>query len=103
MGWGKSLPGGQPFEVPMTMMRRSIPALLILPLVLSAWAVTLADASRYAVKAKEGPAAEGAPTEYEAQNPAHELKFAFPATGMIGKPEHAGANPWSVELNLAGT
>jgi len=86
----------------MTMMRRCVPAILTLPVVFSLGALALADPARYAVTAKSAPRAEGAPVEYQAENPANQLRFAFPVTGMIGSPERAGANAWSFDLRLAG-
>lgn len=82
-------------------MRRSVPTIVTLSLVCAMAAVALADPSRYAVTAKNGPRAEGAPTEYQADNPANQLRLAFPVTGMIGSPELAGTSAWSFDFRLA--
>ena len=87
----------------MMTMRRCVPAILTLSVVFTMGALAFAEPSRYTVTPKSAPSAEGAPTEYQAENPANQLRFAFPVTGMIGTPEHAGTNAWSVDFRLVGT
>jgi len=82
-------------------MRRSALAFLTLAVSFSLGSMTLADPARYAVTAKSEPRAEGAPAEFQAENPANQLRLAFPLTGLIGRPELAGANAWSFDFRLA--
>jgi hypothetical protein len=88
----------------MTLMmpRRCAFSILTLGVLFSLGSLTLADPARYAVGAKKAGLAEGAPPEFEAENPANRLLLAFPATGLIGSPEHAGTNAWSFDFRLGG-
>ena len=86
----------------MTTMRRSVPAILAVSVMFTTGVQALADPARYAVTANGALRAEGAPAEYQAENPAHQLRLAFPVTGLVGSPEHAGAKAWSFDFRLAG-
>jgi hypothetical protein len=85
-----------------TTMRRYLLGILTLPAVFTLGALALADISRYEVKPNGAPGVEGEPTEFQAENPANELRFAFPVTGVIGSPERGGSDAWSFDLRLAG-
>jgi hypothetical protein len=60
------------------------------------------EAESYAVTPKCVPPAQGASPEYEAKNPANDLRFAFATTGVIGNRGPAGADAWSLDLRLVG-
>jgi hypothetical protein len=75
---------------------------LTVPAWLTIGAIAVAEGSRYEITPTVASRAEGAPAEYQAENPANELRFEFPVTGVIGSPEHAGPHAWTFDLRLTG-
>jgi hypothetical protein len=86
----------------MTTMRGRLPGLLVLPVLLTLSARAFADDPRYEVRPVVAGGDERAPVEYQADNPANEFRFKFPATGLIGTPEQLGSGAWNFELRLTG-
>jgi K319-like protein len=59
-----------------------------------------ADTTPYAVTARKVPHGGGAPAEYQAENPANGLRFAFPVTGVTASPDVVRASAWTLDLRL---